>query len=349
MLVSIVVKGPKYRTAKQLVMDGAEAIEKRIRAQIEADRAQEKKTGNAPLTVGFACGRYYLEKAQHHACALDEHRNLQRLAKFLGSDKRLDAVTDSDIAALIAWRRTLPAWGKKGQQVSNATINRDTLETLKRVFMRAKKVWKLQLPLEPDWRSHHLKEPTERVRELHEHEENAIDAAVRGDYAPWLDFVRATGLRLAETLIRWQDVDWKARLITTTGKGGRKVTTPITPDIKAILKPLRDNHSGSGLHLRGQTHRAGPNPGSALPAHIPRLQNPMAAAEGESWREGFQAPRPETRHGMQALKSNRQHEARTASAQSHLDPNDRALCPCMPRRLSRRAATALRVPEKDPD
>ena len=157
--------------------------------------------------------------------------------------KELDAVTDADIAALIAWRRSLPAWGREGHQVSNATINRDTVETLKRVFMRAKKVWKLQLPVEPDWRSHHLKEPTERVRELHEHEEDAIEAAVRGDYAPWLEFVRATGLELGETLLSWKCVDWKAKLITTTGKGDREVRTPITPDIEAILKPLKGHHS----------------------------------------------------------------------------------------------------------
>ena len=48
----------------------------------------------------------------------------------------------------------------------------------------------------------------------------------------------ATGLRLAETLITWANVNWSARMITTRGKGGRIISTPITDEVAAILKPL---------------------------------------------------------------------------------------------------------------
>jgi hypothetical protein len=40
-----------------------------------------------------------------------------------------------------------------------------------------------------------LKEPEERVRELQDDEADSLDAAMRDDYAPFFDFVRATGLR----------------------------------------------------------------------------------------------------------------------------------------------------------
>ncbi len=51
-----------------------------------------------------------------------------------------------------------------------------------------------------------------------------------------------TGLRRAETLIRWPDVNWSAKTITTPGKGGRLVSTPITAEVAALLEPLRGHH-----------------------------------------------------------------------------------------------------------
>jgi hypothetical protein len=39
--------------------------------------------------------------------------------------------------------------------------------------MRAKTVWRYQFPREPLWRNHRLKEPMERMRELHAGEADA--------------------------------------------------------------------------------------------------------------------------------------------------------------------------------
>jgi hypothetical protein len=69
---------------------------------------------------------------------------------------------------------------------------------LKKLFTRAKRAWGLRFDREPDWRAHMLKEADERVRELHEDEAERLDAAMRDDYAPLFDFVRATGQRKSE-------------------------------------------------------------------------------------------------------------------------------------------------------
>ena len=74
------------------------------------------------------------------------------------------------------------------------------------------------------------------------HEAEALDAAVRDDYAAWFRFSRLTGLRRAETLIRWSNVNWAAKLITTVGKRGRPVMTPITPGVAAILAECKGHH-----------------------------------------------------------------------------------------------------------
>ena len=105
-----------------------------------------------------------------------------------------------------------------------------------------KRTWRFQFPQEPNWRDHWLEESEERVRELHDHEADTLDAAVRDDYAPWIEFVRLTGWRLNASLLRWSTVNWFARTIVAVGKGGRRVTTPITPEIRAVLEPLRGHH-----------------------------------------------------------------------------------------------------------
>lgn len=223
--------------------------EAEVRQQAKADLAALKATGQGPLTINIAADRYWVEVGQHLVNRDDTLRALERLVKYFGPAKRMDAITDDDVASLVAWRRAQKRWGKAQYKderematVSNATVNRDTTAMLKRLFMRARRTWKIHLANEPSWRDHWLKEAEERVRELHEHEGEALDEAVRDDYAPWLEFARLTGLRLAETLIRWQDVNWFARTISTTGKGGRTVTTPITSEVFDLLQPLVGQH-----------------------------------------------------------------------------------------------------------
>jgi hypothetical protein len=79
------------------------------------------------------------------------------------------------VAKLVAWRRghrvkdhrkEVPKSAPPLPLVSNATVNRSTTEVLKKLFTRAK-AWGIRFDREPDWKQHRLKEPQERVRELH--------------------------------------------------------------------------------------------------------------------------------------------------------------------------------------
>lgn len=227
----------------------AEAVEREIKTKAKADVEQAKLTGKGPLTLDLAAGRYWLERGQGLAGSADTERDLARLIAYFGPNKRLDEITDAEVAALVAWRRGQTIKGRSKDKAGNAvrtvsaaTVNRSTTGVLRQLFTRAKRVWRYQFPKEPHWQAHWLKEPTERVRELHDHEAAALDASVRDDYAPWLEFARLTGLRLNETLLRWSEVNWSAGQIKTTGKRGKIVTTPITSAVKALLEPLRDHH-----------------------------------------------------------------------------------------------------------
>lgn len=126
--------------------------------------------------------------------------------------------------------------------LSNATINRETLLPLKAIFRRAKLLWGCNLPKEPHWKEHILREPKERIRELSYGEQQALDRNIREDYIRWYMFLHLTGRRLKETLIRWSDVNWDAGEITTPGKGDTRVMTPITPSISELLEACRGHH-----------------------------------------------------------------------------------------------------------
>ncbi|MEY9098016.1 site-specific recombinase XerD [Sinorhizobium fredii] len=224
----------------------AEAVERRLKENAKRELKAVGSTGNAPLTIDIAIGQYWTEKGQFRS-GTGYFATLEALVTYFGKDKRMDDIDDRAIVDLVEHKRQQLPWGKtklkngKLKTLSNATINRQTLEPLKTVFRRAK-LWGYHFPKEPRWREHWLKEPQERVRELHRHEQEALDVSIRGDYQPWFSFVQLSGRRFNETLIRWSNVNWDAGEIVTMGKGDRRVWTPITPSIRKILESCRGHH-----------------------------------------------------------------------------------------------------------
>jgi integrase len=206
----------------------AQAVEKAERERVKHTAAPSPSAG---LTLDEAAGRYWHEVGQHHAGAANTECDLARLIKYFGATKLLTAITGDDVAKLVAWRR-----GHKvphtGRLIAAGTVNCSTTKLLRRLFSRAKEAWGIHFDREPVWRTHVLKEPSERVRELHEDEAERLDAVMRDDYAPLFDFVRASGQRKSECyLLRWSEVNWETRQIKRKGKGGRDIIVPITDAI----------------------------------------------------------------------------------------------------------------------
>jgi integrase len=192
--------------------------------------------------------RYFHEVGQHQVCADETFTNLDRLVTCPHLEgKRLADIIDKVVTDVIAWRRGHHRWGRADlDRISPATVNRSTTEVLQKLFTHAKKKWGASFDHEPNWAEHMLKESGERVRELRTGEADALELAQRTDYAPFLDFVRASGQRgYKECLIRWTNVDWHTRLITTIGKHGRTVTMPITEEIEAILLRCGEGKGGA--------------------------------------------------------------------------------------------------------
>jgi integrase len=225
----------------------AEAFER-----TERDRAkQQAKLAPSAVSTKLddVAGRYWSEIGQHHVGADTTWRDIERLIGYFGSTKMLTEITDDDVARMVAWRRgqrvTRHGKGLKNAAtaplIAPATVNRSTTEMLKKLFTRAK-AWGIRFEHEPNWKQHWLKEPQERVRELHADEADQLDGATRDDYRPIMEFTGASGLRMNECLLRWSEVNWSARKIEKQGKGGKRVTVPITDAIREILWPLRGHH-----------------------------------------------------------------------------------------------------------
>jgi integrase len=106
----------------------------------------------------------------------------------------------------------------------------------------------------------------------------------------------ATGLRLAETLITWDCVNWEARTIVTTGKGGRHVSTPITEAVAAILKPLRGHHPEAVFTYVCRRPKAGHRKGERLPLTYAGAKSEWQAMRKRAGVKGFRFH--DVRHDM---------------------------------------------------
>jgi integrase len=200
-------------------------------AQTEAARTS--------MRLDDVAGRFWSEHGQHITGAVNTERRLGLLIEFFGKDKLLTEITGDDVAHLVAWRRGHP--GKFERLLSPHAVNH-TIETLRALFTRAK-LWGVRFQHEPIWHRHMLPVPSERVREVSEDEAERIETAAREDYATFIAFARASGLRLAEAVtLAWSEVDWSARQIRKRGKGDQLVTVPITSEIRELLWPLRGHH-----------------------------------------------------------------------------------------------------------
>jgi integrase len=224
-----------------------ERLEK-AKARKELERVNKAEVS---LRIDDVADRFWLEVGQHHVGADTTERDLARLIGYFGPDKLLTDIQDDDVTKLVAWRRAhcrtvhrkkpTPKNAAPTPLIAPATVNRSTTEVLKKLFTRAK-AWGVRFENEPKWNRHSLEEPEERVRELKSNELESLDAAARDDYEPIMDFADASGVRLKECLLRWSEVDFGAKQIVKSGKGGRRIVVRITPLIHSILWPLQGQH-----------------------------------------------------------------------------------------------------------
>lgn len=247
----------------------AEQVEK-LRKEAAGPIVKARRTAKeGPLTIDLAADRYWQEAGQHKSNAKDLERDLARIVEYFGTHRLLTDITDDDVAKLVAWRRGHRVARHRKRKIkaqdpliTPSTVNRSTTEVLQRVFTRARDVWRIQLPNAPLWRNHMLPEPIERIREVREDEDLALAATLDPDYEELREFSLASGLRMAESLLHWTQVDLGSGTIVRLGKGGSRILLPITPKMRRILIGRKGHHAEAVFTYRAK--RASPERGRGI-------------------------------------------------------------------------------------
>jgi len=237
-------------STKRTERRAAERIEDVLIKQAEREAELARRIGaqgrrEEPITMAIAAARYFEEVGKHHAAPKTTERDLNRAIDWFGTEKRLEAITDEEVSRWVAERRSERVKGRPNAPlVSNARVNRATIDLLRKLFARARKSWKLRFHAEPDWPAQRLRERGELVRELRADDEARLVVALPSGYRDLWRFALASGQRLRECFLDWSQVDEVAGTITITKKGGKLHVFPISREMRAILSAQPGNRVG---------------------------------------------------------------------------------------------------------
>ncbi|HVI92334.1 MAG TPA: site-specific integrase [Dongiaceae bacterium] len=245
------LNGVRYRGSTQTEnREQAETIAAKLRTDaVTGTHFRQKES----ITVREAFGKYWLEIGKHATSANDIEYQLANMQRQFGRDRMLDALTDKEIAEYVARRRGMrPANAKKGSTklVAASTVNRE-VELLRRVFMRARDLWKVDIGEMPAWKQLLLLEaaPIERYADLSEIERlYAAIRELRPELLPVIRFSILTAVRQENALwLRWDEVNFLTGEITIRTKSRRPGKEPlkigITPELQVLLANERGNHA----------------------------------------------------------------------------------------------------------
>lgn len=233
----------KIRTDRPKSEAQAVETEERSKAQRLVDHI--RATDRQPLTFAAAADRWWQEVGRETGETGNE-RILQWLKQQIG-DVLLHDLSNREINAVVQARRThvvragtdaqrKPEW----RPIRPKTVN-ETIGLIRRIVRRAYQRWDVLILREPNWRDHFLKVSRGPIRELSAEEEKKL-SAVEGDFAALRRFAQITGLRLAEALLTWPQVDFDNALVRVIAKGDKPRQVPLNREAYAILWGERGRH-----------------------------------------------------------------------------------------------------------
>jgi len=236
---------------------------RRAAETVERQRRIEAATGTlgsvAAMSIDQAAGRWWREVGIHRGDARDVERRIERLVGLFGKRRTLAEIDQAAAALAIERRRgqVLVRSKKKGARQylpSNATVNRDVVETLRPILKRARTHWSGKgaahgLP-EIDWRDLRMREPRALSRVYSADEQAAWLDACPDELKAALRLLLVNGLRFGELFFHPDQLDLDADEPTLTLQKGRK------RDV-ILHVPLRRDHARDLAALAGRARAAG--------------------------------------------------------------------------------------------
>lgn len=215
----------------------AEAVEDRIRELAAAGKLHDA------MTLNEAAWRYYQEVAIDQPSAADTAKGIEHLCRLIGAETPLVAVT-GDVIADAVRRRAGEYCQFKNQKrlISGATVNRQIIETARRILRRARRTWGVSVDIEIDWAALTRPEAGIRDRPIRAEERQTMDAQTRADYLPIMEAYRLTGARkaalpgLLKTAIDWDRDGFTIILKRRRGEAPREHFIPFTPESRELFR-----------------------------------------------------------------------------------------------------------------
>lgn len=227
------VKGNRYRqstglrskTAARKVEDAAK------------ERAALGQLARQELTLGEAAAKWFVARASDKKSAVTTAQRLEIMLRLMGAETPVSMIAEPEIEEAMQLRRKETT--RQGKTPSNATINRDLIDTTLRPVLRyARRVLK-QPVADIEWTELRLSEPKERDRTFSAEEINAWRAALPAWHRQVFDFAARYGCRLSEMFFPLDCVDVEGgRILLRNRKNGRGHSIRLLPEDKATIAAL---------------------------------------------------------------------------------------------------------------
>lgn len=211
--------------------------------EVRADPAMlpDLAASKSPRARGTSLGMVsaqYLYAAKEKIKVRENYRShaayVNLIVERLGPERDLYSITEMDLIPIV---RELES-GEKPRKAG--TINSRVLLAVRPLFRYAHLTLGIRKLCMVDWRLVARSEDRTRVRYLKKNEMARLLAAVRDRDGHLHQFAWITGFRASEIInLRWSDIDWDHRLITTRVKGGRLHSVPLTRRLEKLIKELQ--------------------------------------------------------------------------------------------------------------
>jgi integrase len=229
----------------------AERIERELRR-----RAAEGELDDAArLTLDQAAGRWWQERGSTLKGGERLQARIDRMLAVVGAATPIGDITTDVLARAIQTRRGQTVVKSRAEDAraylpSNATVNRDMIDTLRPILNRARKAWGARLP-EVNWQALRMKEPRPKPKELAGGELDAVLAEVLPHWHDFVRFASRYGCRLSEMFFSLDDLDVAdlddARVRLRERKGDDDHVIPLLPEDAAMLKARLGRARSAGL------------------------------------------------------------------------------------------------------
>lgn len=212
------------------------ALEVEQAKKLAAAKGEPSRPADVP-TINQAAQRYWDEHAQFLASAADIEARLATMVRLVGKNTLITEIDAEAAMTAIQKRRGQLVRGKT--LASNATINRDMIDTtLRPILRRARRTWKIPGVQEIEWGEMRLEEPAPAPRDFNTGDIGRLNDALAPHWRDFARFEARYGLRVGEMFFPPSAVDIEGRRLTvvrTARKNKRTLTIPLLDDDVTLL------------------------------------------------------------------------------------------------------------------